>query len=316
VVGSVLGFDELVKLIFPGLSDPASLAALRAAAEAAGGDISRPETIRRMIGSVDQQVATASMVVRLGPGDVEYREVGGLRLALDRADASVARQVEAAGGYEPHLTAAFRRHCAPGMTVVDVGANIGYYSMLAAQLVGPTGRVYAIEPSSENCRLLLASITANGLENIELLPLACDSRRGWVYLRSHVGSNAGLVPADDVVTAVGTVVPAFRLDELVEGPVHLLKLDVEGAEARVVEGATQLLQRDRPIVTSELSCEMLPRVSGVAVEDYLGGFFELGYRLFMLDKAGGEPVAYESAQALLDSWGDPYRIEDVLLLPH
>lgn len=313
--GTVLGFDEIVQLVFPGLEDPQTLRAVAAAVADAGGDLTRPETLRRMIGAVDQQVANASMTIRFGPADVTYTDVAGMKLALDRADASVARQVEAADGYEPHLTAAFRAHCRPGMTVVDVGANIGYYALLASQLVGAGGRVVAVEPSSENCRLLLASVAANDAGNVELLPVACDERRGWVYLRSHVGSNGGLVPAGDVVADRGTVVPAFPLDELVEGPVHLLKLDVEGAEARAVAGARRLLERDRPIVTSELSCEMLQRVSGVAASDYLDGFLALGYRLFVLDKVTTEAIPYPSAAALLEKWGDPLRIEDVLLLP-
>ena len=162
------------------------------------------------------------------------------------------------------------------MTVVDVGANLGYYSLLASRLVGPSGRVVALEPNSENCRLLLSSLRLNGSTNVELLPVAADVATGWAYYSTHVGSNGGLIDGNDLLAHPGVVVPTFRLDELVYERVDFLKMDVEGAEGRVVRGATRIIERDRPIVTTELKDEMLTRVSGVSVRDYLGYFEGLG----------------------------------------
>ena len=138
---------------------------------------------------------------------------------------------------------------------------------------------------------------------------------GWAYYSTHVGSNGGLVDDNDLLAHPGVVVPTFRLDELVSGRVDFLKMDVEGAEGRVVRGATRLIESDRPIVTTELKDEMLTRVSGMSVRDYLGYFEGLGYRPTLLDKAGADEKAYPSVDAMLAQWGEADELRDVLLVP-
>ncbi len=111
------------------------------------------------------------------------------------------------------------------------------------------------------------------------------------------------------------VVPTFRLDDLVDGPVGFLKMDVEGAEGRVVRGATRIIEQNRPIVTTELKEEMLQRVSGRSVADYLGYFSDLGYVPSLLDTRSGGETPYPSVAALLDDWDETDQLRDVLLLP-
>jgi FkbM family methyltransferase len=306
-----LTYDELVGLLYPHLPDD-----LRAEVDtaAASGDLTRASTIRRMLGSIEHQVAPTAFSVQLSDEDAVRCTVGDVELLCDAADAAVTPGLRS-GAYEPHLTAVFERHCAPGMTVVDVGANLGYFTLLAARLVGPGGRVVALEPNSENCRLLLSSLRLNGISNVEVLPVAADKAPGWAYYSTHVGSNGGLIDDGDLLSRPGVVVPTFRLDDLVEGPVGFLKMDVEGAEGRVVLGASRIIERDRPIVTTELKDEMLQRVSGRSVTDYLGYFGNLGYTPTLLDKQTGAERPYPSVSALLEEWGEDDQLRDVLLLP-
>lgn len=304
-----LSYDELVHLVYPTLP-----AELRAEVDAAAaGDLTRISTIRRMLGSIEHQRAPTAFTVQLTEEDAVHCRVGPVELYADAADAAVTPGLRS-GVYEPHLTAVFERYCTPGMTVVDVGANLGYYSLLAAHLVGPRGKVVALEPNSENCRLLLSSLRLSGAANVELLPVAADATTGWAYYSTHVGSNGGLVEGSDLLSRPGVVVPTFPLDDLVSGPVGFLKMDVEGAEGRVVRGATRLIEDYRPVVTTELKDEMLRRVSGVGVAEYLAYFEGLGYTPTLLDR-NGETTRYESVAALLDDWGDTDQLRDVLLLP-
>ncbi len=305
-----LTYDQLVALVYPSLPDE-----LRAEVDVAGaGDLTSVTTIRRMLGSIEHQMAPTSFSVQLTEEDVLRCRVGSVELLADAADAAVTPGLRS-GEYESHLTAVFERYCTPGMTVVDVGANLGYYSLLAAHLVGASGKVVALEPNSENCRLLLSSLRLAGVTNVELLPVAADVSSGWAYYSTHVGSNGGLVNADDLLSRPGTVVPTFALDELMTGPVSFLKMDVEGAEGRVVKGATRIIEHDRPIITTELKEEMLRRVSSTTVAEYLGYFEGLGYTPALLEKDSGAEMHYPSAAALLGDWGDNDELRDVLLLP-
>ena len=303
-------YDQLVELLYPAL--PAELRP--DVDEAAAGDLARVSTIRRMLGTIEHQVAPTAFSVQLGNEDAVRCMVGGVELFCDAADAAVTPGL-LSGEYEVHLSAVFEKYCTSGMTVVDVGANLGYYSLLASRLVGPSGRVVALEPNSENCRLLLSSLRLNDTTNVQLLPVAADRSTGWAYYSTHVGSNGGLIDDGELLSHPGTVVPTFRLDDLVEGPVGFLKMDVEGAEGRVAEGATGLIASDRPIVTTELKDEMLRRVSGTTVAEYLGSFEKLGYTPSLLEKATGAEKPYTSVAALLADWGESDELRDVLLLP-
>jgi FkbM family methyltransferase len=305
-----ISYEELVELLYPTLPDELRPDLDRAAA----GDLAQVATIRRMLGTIEHQVAPTAFSVQLGASDAVRCTVGGVDLLCDAADAAVTPGL-LSGHYESHLTAVFERYCTPGMTVIDVGANLGYYSLLASGLVGPSGRVIALEPNSENCRLLLSSLRLNDAANVQLLPVAADAQAGWAYYSTHVGSNGGLIADADLLSHPGTVVPTFRLDDLVQGPVGFLKMDVEGAEGRVVRGATQIIERDRPIVTTELKEEMLRRVSGSTVADYLGYFEALGYTPSVLEKTTGAEKPYPSVADLLADWGESDELRDVLLLP-
>jgi FkbM family methyltransferase len=303
-------YDQLVDLLYPTL--PRQLR--REVDEAAAGDLSRVSTIRKMLGTIEHQVAPTTFSVQLTEADAVQCTVGGVELFCDAADAAVTPGL-LSGDYEPHLTAVFHRYCQPGMTVVDVGANLGYYSLLAAGLVGSSGKVIALEPNSENCRLMLSSLRLHGTTNVDLLPIAADSTTGWAYYSTHVGSNGGLIDDGELLARPGVVVPTFRLDDIVDGPVGLLKMDVEGAEGRVVEGAARLIEGNRPIVTTELKDEMLRRVSRTTVADYLGYFEGIGYTPSLLEKATGAEKPYSSVADLLADWGEADELRDVLLLP-
>ena len=154
-----LSYEQLVELLFPGIHETSIRAAIDAAAS---DDLTKQTTIRKMIAVVEQQLQATPFLVRFSAEDVVFRRVGRTELALDVVDCAASNQMLANNAYEPHLTAIFERYCTKGMTVVDVGANIGYYTVLASQLVGPSGRVVALEPNSENLRLMLASLEPRG----------------------------------------------------------------------------------------------------------------------------------------------------------
>lgn len=157
----------------------------------------------------------------------------------------------------------------------------------------------------------------NDFSTVTILPVALDRTTGVRYLSSHLGTNGGLVAdtQEALLDGYGTTVLALTLDDIAPDKVDVLKIDVEGAEFRVLDGSRNVLERDRPVIVMEFSYEMSSRVSEVDPREALNDLMALGYRLSLLDQATSQPVHVRSAEALLDDWGDPLRVEDLLLEP-
>lgn len=277
----------------------------------------RYHAFRTVLGRFDHQSSSTPITVRFSPEDIAYIELEGFSLAVDTTDISVSIPLRW-GGYEPHLRALYRNWLKPGMTVVDIGANIGLYSMLAAQVVGDSGQVICFEPNSENCRLILLSTRRNGFKNVTLYPMAASDRTGVALFSMHLGSNGGLIPTNEssLLSPNCMVVPTVRMDELVLDPVDLIKIDVEGAEGLVIRGAQNLIERHRPIVTSEFSMEMLPRVSGMPGKEFLSFFQTRGYDIFLVDRKSSDLIRIEDIDSFIANYGPPVRVEDLAFVPH
>jgi FkbM family methyltransferase len=227
-------------------------------------------------------------VLEPGDEDADLVTLGPVELYVPRDDPDIGSRMIRRGAHQPYLAGLLRRILTSGMTFVDVGANIGYFSLLAAPIVGETGRVVAIEPAERNCRLMHRSAVRSGFGNVHLFPFAVwDQPGALVYLaQGSNGTVAELRAAPDLPPG-GRLVPTSTLDDLVAGldRIDVIKLDVEGAEFRVLRGAVRTLER-RPIVVSEVSPLLLERVSGVSVERYLASFLDLGYDLSVVDRDG------------------------------
>jgi FkbM family methyltransferase len=275
--------------------------------------------IRRIIGATDRQRLSTSLHVRFGPDDFVWAQLPGFRLAIDLADISVSQPILSEKSYEPHVTGFMRRRLQQGMHVIDVGANIGYFTILAATLVGPEGRVTAFEPNSENARLILLDIEINQLKNVRLFPVALSNTTGAAYFSPHLGSNGGFLPRTlhTLQDPKCIVVPTFRLQELVSDRIDFVKIDVEGAESMVVDGGWSLIERDRPLLVSEFSPEMLGRISRTSAAEYLHRFLRIGYRVFVLERIKEDGVGVEIVDVdhFVSAYGSDTRIEDLALLP-
>lgn len=183
---------------------------------------------------------------RTPPGTLAERSLFGAIQVLDigRSDAQRLLLVDGERFVEErHL---LRRLLSPGMTVVDVGANIGYYLLLAKQCCGTPSRVICIEPSQENLPELKATIARNALSNVVLHEVALGDADGEIGLRT--GINSGVVEGNGGEYRV----PVRRLDRLVAEKVDFIKIDVEGFEGQVLSGAEALIAQWRPVVFLEL----------------------------------------------------------------
>ena len=156
------------------------------------------------------------------------------------------------GPYEPAGTALFEEVVDPGMTVVDVGANLGVYTVLGARATGPTGRVVSFEPDPATCALLGDTVALNGFGNVDVVAkaVAADEGRATFYrFEGHSGIGSLCKPnarGGTETIDVETTTLDGELDRLGVEHVDVVKLDVQGAEIEVLRGAASVLARDHP----------------------------------------------------------------------
>jgi FkbM family methyltransferase len=279
--------------------------------------VESPADAHRLLAAFDVQSYPTAFSVSASGDSLCRVELDGFVLWIDRDDPSVSAFIRHHRAWEQHVSDALTTALEPGSAFIDVGANVGFYSFQAATVVGPSGSVLAVEANAENCRLLELSKAENKAKNVVILPVALDRREGMVCLSSHIGTNGGLVPEsnEQLLAGRGTLVYATTLDDIATAEVDVVKIDVEGAEFRVLEGGRKMIERERPTIVMEFSCEMAQRTSDVDPAEALQDVLDLGYRLLLLNRSGEPPTPIASAAALLAEWGDPLRIEDLLLQP-
>jgi FkbM family methyltransferase len=273
--------------------------------------------LRSVIACIDRQFLATPITVRFGESDLMPLDLASFRLFIDRADVAVSAQIMATRDYETHLSEFFRRVVKPGMTAIDIGANIGFFTMLFASLVGNSGQVLAFEPSSENCRMLLLNIEANNFRQVKLFPLALSEEMAALYFTPALGSNGIILPdrKETLLDPNCVVVPSMRLDAIESGQVHVIKADIEGGEYRALRGSEAIIRRCCPIVTVELSLDMLSRVSGINGAEFLKWMQGFGYRAYVLGRSGAAIEAIADVDAFFASWANFRRIEDLAFIP-
>lgn len=185
------------------------------------------------------------------------RAEGGVLMIADPPDPN-ACALASSGLWEWNVGAAIRANLGPGDVFVDVGANAGYYSALAALVVGSEGHVYAIEPAPSTFLKLERNLTINSLENVTALAVAAGAAQGSASL---YGPESGHDPSSSLrrqpAGAVVSLVPVKPLHSIVEfrhrGRLKLIKVDVEGCEDDVLRGLEPLLERGpRPMLIVEV----------------------------------------------------------------
>ena len=173
--------------------------------------------------------------------------IGGHKIYLDKED---SLRLSINQNYEPIETRLVKERIKKGDRVLDIGANIGYFTLIFADLVGPEGKVYAFEPDPANLALLKKNLEINGFDNVVVVPLAVSDRMGRIpfYLSPD---NLG----DHTVYPVGRdrkviFVDSGRLDDYfkdIDGKIDFIKMDIQGAEAKALEGMQNLLKNNSAI---------------------------------------------------------------------
>jgi FkbM family methyltransferase len=235
---------------------------------------------RALLRAASSWYARAPVPIAGGLGHLLY--VSTADLPLDHAHAGLIVR----GTLEPPVQEALRRLLAPGDVFYDVGANIGFFTILGARLVGPAGRVVAFEPVPACARAVAHNIALNDFARAEIREEAVGEAGGRARLLvvgeaswSHLASTGRHADVRDEID-----VTVVAIDELVRAetipPPDVLKIDTEGAELQAIAGMRATIERHRPAIVCELHDTN---------ERFVALMDELGYTTTNLD--GPEPVA-------------------------
>jgi FkbM family methyltransferase len=236
---------------------------------------------------------------------------GGARMTADLAE-HVQRWIYFFGVYEEATVRWFRSVLRPGMVVLDIGAHVGQYSLIAASDVGPKGRVHSFEPNPASFRRLRDNVEMNGFRHVSTHPLAVSDAEGeaTLYVPEHDNLGEASLQAcqpgmKETKVRCVTIDEWARTADLGESPrIDVMKIDVQGLEGKVLQGAREVLKRFRPRIVCEFEERWLrgTGTSSVELKQMLG---EMGYVTNRVTPAGLVPVAA----------GQVHGFENLVLVP-
>lgn len=227
-----------------------------------------------------QQALANRTAVRLAIG-----AAGPIKMFLNPEDPMVTKRLVEERTWEPNETHWFLKRVKPGHVVVDVGANVGYYTLIAGKLVGETGRVYAFEPDPSAFAILERNVALNGLTNVVLEQKAASNEPGTLrlYLSEENKGDHRIFETEEARESIE--IEAVALDDYFEGReprIDFIKIDTQGAEAVIIDGLDRVI-RANPAIT--LVVEFWPRALhefGRESDALLEKFEGYGFHFFSL----------------------------------
>lgn len=221
----------------------------------------------------------------------------GLWFVLDTSN-YLDRCVYYLGSYESRDTSFVKAFVQPGMVVIDVGANIGWYSLASASRLIGTGLVFAFEPSEEEFNRLKANVALNGFRNVQLQQEAVSDTSGEAWLTEARDAGTTRLATDDTEAHRRTAVTTLDIfmDQVAPGRLDFIKVDIEGAEVHFLDGAHRTLARWRPVMMIEVCDENLGAFGASAVA-LRGRLVDLGYQLYRTTRTGLSALGAERESA-------------------
>lgn len=214
----------------------------------------------------------------------------------------VGGYIQRSKSYEPHVTSLIRARLAPGDVFLDLGANLGFYTLLAARIVGERGKVIAFEPNPQNLQLLYSSLLKNAIGNVEVHPYAVSDAAGILRFLS-VGSNGLVITDESKDQRHFFLVQSVVLDRILasEERIDLVKIDIEAHELHALRGMTKLIETHRPNLVTEFHPWAIREYTGEEPLDYLNALVSLGYRLSIIETSGNV-VETDGPSAVMSYW--------------
>ncbi len=249
-----------------------------------GKGLGNHKSVMRIYEFVYSRIPKKNVVLKV-PGE-EFRHLQ-IKLVPENDPYAMTTQLFLQQGFskESFETNFFCHSIKPGMTVIDVGANTGYYALIASAMVGEAGRVYAFEPEPESYKKLLKNIELNNFSNIIPVDKALTDRTGTIKL--FLSKMSPIHSIAEPPECRGEIyVQTVSLDEfLAEDPrVDIIKMDIEGSEILALRGMRRIIESNKSL---KIFLEFLPRqfeAAGFTADDYFDLLKGYGFKISLFDE--------------------------------
>jgi len=242
----------------------------------------------------------------------DFVEIDGNKMYLDEKDSLF---LSVYGFHEKTETEIVKNEIKEGDVVLDIGANIGYYTLLFAKLVGKTGKVYAFEAESSNFEILKKNVHENDYKNVVLEQKAVSDKPGIVKFYIGKDSNTENQLFKPNVKHEEIEVKSISIDgyfKELNPKIDFVKMDIQGAEPLVIEGMTKTIEENKDI---KIMLEWWPdaiRKYGIDPEKHLTKLVNLGFKIFEIDDQNGKCINTD-VKTLMKKYPNN-ELEDVNLL--
>jgi FkbM family methyltransferase len=256
-----------------------------------------PRTFREFLNDLLSSPEFGKTAGLFPPGQFLMAEVEGFRFWFNTSDREMGVTM-ALGRYEPATVELVKRLVKPGMRCLDVGAQTGFFTCLIASRLSSAGHLYAFEPMPPSYELLTRNVHENGFdEKVSTYPNACSN----VATTIEASQVSGMYVVGKVDRATPVQTQSVRIDDVIDEPVDLIKIDIEGHEPAAIEGMAGLLRRSRPIIISEANEYWLRTCSHSTSAEYVRLLNSLNFTVYDVERLDAPLDAGDLALDILDT---------------
>lgn len=239
--------------------------------------------------------------------------VNGLKMHVDKNDTIISHELITNKIWDRYGSALFSILIKNGFTVLDIGAHIGYYTLLSSQKVGEKGQVISVEPDPHNFSYLKKNILSNNLKNVKLIHKAAGDKKKKVTFHVNTINTGDNRVFDNGQLRKVIKVDQVRLDDVLKDhSIDVIKIDIQGSELGALKGLTKTLKKNKEIIVfTELWPEGL-EMSGSSLKEYLSFLEKMDFIFYIVDELG-KSIKKTTSQKLQKEY-DEKKLYDANLL--
>lgn len=233
------------------------------------------------------------------PERIVLKEIQGNKMYLNLNDKIISTKLFINGIWEETETNLIKNILQRDMIVVDIGAHIGYYTLIAARLVGKNGKVYAFEPNPDNFTLLKKNVKENNYKNVCLINKAISNKEGFLklFINPESSGSGSIYEKDNNKNCIN--IKATTLDNSLKNikKIDIIKIDIEGAEILALEGMNNIIERNKDIkLIIEFNKEGIRKLGHEPI-DFINKLKKFNFKIKVINEKSNSIIPIENNEA-------------------